>query len=85
MRAGHVVKWPASMAAHQVDKAGEKREAWKKATRLASVVEEVGRMALAWRKEGRGAEGAMSGGEGRRGEGLQGGRVIVHKLVVGER
>ena len=47
MSAGQVVKCPVSMAAHHVDKTGEKIEAWKKATRLAMVVEEVGRMALA--------------------------------------
>ena len=50
MRAGQVVKCPASIAAHQVERTGEKREAWKKATRLAMVVEEVGKMALACKK-----------------------------------
>ena len=41
------------MVRHQVDKTGEKREAWKNATQLIMFAEEVGRRALAWRKAGR--------------------------------
>ena len=62
MSDGQVVKCPASIARHQVDNTGEKREAWKKATRLAILADEVGRRALACRKEGRGGgEGSVGG------------------------
>ena len=77
--AGHVAKCPASMARHQVDKAGEKRAAWKNATRLAMVALEVGRSALACRNDGLtvdGVEGEEEAGEA---------RSRVHRLVVGER
>ena len=77
--AGHVAKCPASMARHQVDRAGEKRAAWKNATRLAMVALEVGRSALACRNDGLtvdGVEGEEEAGEA---------RSRVHRLVVGER
>ena len=73
-----MVKWPASMARHQVDKAGEKREAWKNATRFAMLAEDVGRRALAWRKAG------IVGGDGSAGC-AEASRSSVHRWVVGDR
>lgn len=61
--AGQVAKCPASMARHHVDNAGEKRAAWKNATRFAMVALEVGRSALACRKDGLTLD-AMGGGDG---------------------